>query len=50
MSIFVNLNVLHYFIIQRIIDLLKLKLQHIFDKMRLKKNKIVDVVNIIQLQ
>ena len=50
MSIFIDLKASHCFIVQRIVDLLKLKLQHIFEKMRLKKIKIVDVVDIIQLQ
>ena len=50
MSIFVDSNVSYCFIVQRIVDLLKLNLQHIFDKVQLKKNKIVNVVDIIQLQ
>ena len=50
MSIFVNSSASHCFIIQHIVDLLKLKLQHIFDRMWLKKNKTIDIVDIIQLQ
>ena len=49
-SIFVDSNVSHCFIVQRIVDLLKLKLQHISDRVRLEEDKIVDVVGIIQLQ
>ena len=44
---FVNSNVSHYFIAQRIVDQLRLKLQYFFDKIRLKNDKIVDVVDFV---
>ena len=46
-STFANSNISHCFIAQRIIDQLKLKLQYFFDKMRLKSDKIVDVVDFV---
>ena len=42
--VFANSNVFYCFIVQRIVDLLKLKLQHFFDRVQLESGKIVDVV------
>ena len=47
---FANLNVSYYFIAQRIIDQLKLKLQYFFNKIRLKNNKIIDVVDFVSYE
>ena len=44
---FANSNVSHCFIAQHIVNQLRLKLQYFFDKMRLKNNKIVDVVDFV---
>ena len=44
-AVFANSDVFHCFIAQRIVDLLRLKLQHFFGKVQLKSDKIVDVVD-----
>ena len=42
---FANLNIFYYFIVKHIVDQFKLKLQHFFNKLRLKNNKIVNIVD-----
>ena len=48
-TIFVDFEISHCFIARRIIDLLRLKLQHIFERVRLESDKIIDVVDIARL-
>ena len=44
-AVFVDSNVSHCFIAQRIVDFLRLKLQHFSDRVQLKNDKTVDVVD-----
>ena len=48
-TIFVDFEISHCFIARRIVDLLRLKLQHIFERVRLESDKTVDVVDIARL-
>ena len=48
-SIFVNSETSHCFFAQRIVNQLKLKLQQFFDKMRLKSDKIVSIIDFTQI-
>ena len=48
-STFENSKIFHCFLTQRIINQLNLKLQQFFNKMRLKNDKIVDVVNFCEI-
>ena len=47
---FANLNIFYCFIVKRIIDQFKLKLQYFFNEIRLKSNKIVNVVDFTKLK
>ena len=49
-STFANSNVSHCFIAQRIVDQLKLKLQYFLNKIRLKNDKTIDVVDFVSYE
>ena len=46
---FANSKVFHCFIAQRIVNQLRLKLQQFFDKVRLKSDKTINVVDSTQI-
>ena len=48
-SIFIDSKISHCFLAQRIVDQLKLKLQQSSDRMRLKSDKIISIVDFIQI-